>query len=259
MTNRLPAGNATYQILQTIPQTFPISQPLVYIQATNQADFDAALAKVYNELGLLANRAWNGEGEGWMRDQDGNYAYMIQAPPPPSSQVATDSREVGVVETREQRYERISKLREEALQRQAAQPKKVREPKPRPEGQVDKRTQQKQRAEERKARKAEYRRSNHGTPRKHQGGKTIPQAPPADLTMTRGQLRRMNEENVENEGRFYSSSEQSWQGRRGEEIVEWRQDVPSGEAGEDSTEMEDVQDLGVVSMETNGPDDAPFA
>ncbi|KAL8858355.1 MAG: hypothetical protein Q9178_005036 [Gyalolechia marmorata] len=259
MANQLPAGNVTYQILETIRQTFPISQPLVYIQATNQADFDAALARIYNELGILANGAWNGEGEGWMRDQDGNYAYMIQAPPPPSSPVATDSREVEVVETREQRYERISKLREEALQRQAAQPKKARERKPQPEGQVDRRTQQKQRAEERKAKKADYRRSNHGTPRKHQGGKTIPQAPSADLTTTRGQLRKRNEENVGNEGRFYSRSEQSWQGRRGEEIVEWRQHVPSGEVGEDSTEMEDVLDLGLVSMETDGPEDAPFA
>ncbi len=258
MTNQLPAGNVTYQILQTIPQTFPISQPLVYIQATNQADFDAALAKVYNELGLLANRAWNGEGEGWMRDQDGNYAYMIQAPPPPPP-VATDSREVQVVETREQRYERISKLREEALQRQAAEPKKARERKPQPECQADKRTQQKQRAEERKAKKADYRRSTHGTPRKHEGGKTIPQAPPADSIMTRERRRKINEENVENEGRFYSRSEQSWQGRRPQEIVEWRQDVPTGEAVEDNTDMEDVQDLGEVSMETTGPDDAPFA
>ncbi|KAL8766746.1 MAG: hypothetical protein Q9209_006568 [Squamulea sp. 1 TL-2023] len=234
-TNHLPAGETTHQILSTVPQTFPISQPFVYIQGDNQGDLEAARAKLYYELGLLPpNSDW--AGEGWVKDQEGNYAYMIQAPTPAPQNV---SNPMELVETRDQRHERINKLREEALQREAAQPKKSRERRSQPDGYLDKRIQQKQRAEERRITKREYRRSHPITHRAHQGGKTIPQAPSANSIMTRAKA-KLRRQNNEGDGTFYFGSEKSFSSQKAREIEKWTQEVKKEKAGNQDVDMEDV-------------------
>ncbi|KAL8785733.1 MAG: hypothetical protein Q9213_003200 [Squamulea squamosa] len=224
-SNHLPAKETTHQIHSTVPQTFPISQPFVYIQSDNQNDLEAARTKLYNELGLLPpNNDWTGEG--WVKDQNGNYAYMIRAPTPNAPNPTK------LIETRDQRHERINQLREAAFQREAAQPKKPRERKSQPDGYVDKRVLQKQRAEERKMTKREFRR-NH--PRVHEGGKTIPQAPSANSIMTRAKAKLKREKNEEGDGRFYFGSEKSFSSQKAKEIEDWKEKV-----GKEDVEMEDV-------------------
>lgn len=250
--SRLPRGETTHPIPAAVPQNFPICQPVVYLYSNDQAAHDAALAAFNNELTRLpTTNAFNNGG--WVKDPNSNHAYMISAPPlPPPAPTIPDTVEVAA-ETRhqrEERLERFNRTREEALQRAAAAPKRARERSSQPEGHVDKRVQQKQLAEERKARKEAYRKAHPVARRPSQRNRTPPSG---NVIFTRA----MRRERVEADREFYvSGSTESWDGRRKERVEGWRQDVIPKDGHDDDDAMEDVQDLGCQSRSSLAPEDA---
>ncbi|KAI4264198.1 MAG: hypothetical protein L6R42_000684 [Xanthoria sp. 1 TBL-2021] len=250
--SRLPRGETTHPIPSAVPQNFPICQPVVYLYSNDQAAHHAALAKFNDDVARLPTTNTL-IGEGWIKDPNANHAYMISAPPlPPPAPTIPNPMEVAA-ETRhqrEERLERFNKTREEALQRAAAAPKRARERPSQPEGHIDKRTQQKQLAEERKARKDAYRKAHPAARRRSQRNRTPPSG---NVIFTRAMRREL----VEADREFYvSGSTESWDGRRKDRVEGWRQDVIPNHGHDDDDAMEDVQDLGCQSRSSLAPEDA---
>lgn len=256
--SRLPRGETTHRIAAPVPQNFPICQPLVYLYSNDQAAHDAALAKFNNDLARLPNTN-NFGGEGWIRDPAANHAYMIQAPalPLPPPQVALPA--AIVTETRDERRERFNQALDEAMERAAAAPRRVRNRPSHPEGYVDRRTRQRQLAEERRRRYLENRKNNPPPPKEPQSIRSLPSA---NDIMTRQRLRELREANRE----FYlSGSSDGWNGTV-DRIQHWRDGVnPADGNDEDAvmedgndgdTVMEDVQDSGDQSLSSLAPEDA---
>ncbi|KAL8726186.1 MAG: hypothetical protein Q9166_006859 [cf. Caloplaca sp. 2 TL-2023] len=166
-SRRQQAAETVFPLTTTIPQHFPVSYPIVYLRANTQAELDAGVQNVKNDLARLANGPWHDEG--WVRAHTGDIGWMIQCPTFQSNDPAP--RQVVVVPTQEEQHEAMVQGREaraKALEgkrteyeaREAAKSKPVRERKSRPEGYVDKRTPQRQIAAERAAKKREYRANN---------------------------------------------------------------------------------------------------
>ncbi|KAI4222656.1 MAG: hypothetical protein L6R36_005989 [Xanthoria steineri] len=253
--SRLPRGETTHPIAAPVPQNFPICQPVVYLYSNDQAAHDAALAKFNNDLARLPNTN-NFGGEGWIRDPNANHAYMIEAPalPPPPPQVPAM-----VSETRDERRERFNQAREEALERAAAAPRRVRNRPSHPEGYVDRRTRQRQLAEARRERAREIRRNNPRPPKEPQSVRSLPSQ---NEPMTRRRLQALREANRE----FYlSGSSDGWNGTV-DRIQHWRDGVNDADGNdgdavmEDGNDgdalMEDVQDLDTESLSSLAPEDA---
>ncbi|KAL8853039.1 MAG: hypothetical protein Q9221_002069 [Calogaya cf. arnoldii] len=244
--SRIPREETVHPIPSTVPQQFPISQPLVYLQANDQAAFDAALATFNNELARLRNtNTFNGEG--WVRDPDTNHAYMIQAPALPPAPNGPDPAHVSI-ETREERRERFNQARDEALQRAANAPRRTRERPSRPQGHIDRRNQQRHQVEQRRLTRLAYQQANPAPPRPSQRNRSLPST---NIPLTRARRREMEAERAANQEFYVSESMESWEVRVPGRIDGWRQDVAQieewrrgVEPEDEDTEMEDVQDLG---------------
>ncbi|KAL8646547.1 MAG: hypothetical protein Q9226_006811, partial [Calogaya cf. arnoldii] len=206
--SRVPRGESVHPIPAPVPQQFPICQPLVFLHSNNQAEYDAALAAFNNQLAQLRNTN-NFSGEGWVRDPNTNHAYMIQAPalPAPAPEVAPPPI---VTETREERRERFNQAREEALIRAAAQPRRTRERPSRPEGHVNRRTQQRQQAEQRRLAKIAYQQAKPAPPRPPPRDRSLPST---NIPLTRARRREMEAERAANQEFYVSESMESWEVR----------------------------------------------
>ncbi|CAO1602514.1 hypothetical protein XANCAGTX0491_006124 [Xanthoria calcicola] len=244
--SRLPRGETIHPIAAPVPQNFPICQPLVYLYSNDQAAHDAALAKFNNDLARLPNTN-NFGGEGWIRDPSANHAYMIQAPalPPPPPEVPAIA-----TETQDQRRERFNQAREEALERDSAAPRRVRNRPSHPEGYVDRRTRQRQLAEERRRRYHENRINNPPPPKEPQSVRSLPSE---NRAMTRQRLKELREANRE----FYlSGSSEGSHERWVDRIQNWRTGVNPADGNDGDTVMEDVQGSSGESLSSLAPGDA---
>ncbi|KAL8799142.1 MAG: hypothetical protein Q9182_006117 [Xanthomendoza sp. 2 TL-2023] len=201
---RQRAVETVYQLDTTIPQHFQYSCPIVFFIADTQEELNAGLQKFRDDLAQLPNGDWHDEG--WVRADTGDVGWMIKCANPQPAQadpqqylfVPTPAeRHEEMVQARSQRAEALDQKRQEYQAREAAKPKPVRERKPRPEGWVDPRTLQKQRAKERAEKKREYRASNPYRPaRKSIGLKTVPEGHDIKQMVTRNMARQRREGDV---------------------------------------------------------------
>lgn len=275
--------------MHTVPQTFPYSQPIVSVYGQTQAELEAGVAKIYDQLNQRPHGDWNGAG--WVREGQGDYSYMIQCPAPPPQPPITPQPAISVAETRSARHKRIAALRAEAMSKAPAHPKPVRERPSKPEGYVDKRTVQRQKVAERNERKKEMRRMNSNNPPRlteenlwrHEAQNSNRTVPAPNVTMTRDRFRRIQEERAANaaalaaaaaaaqggagqnagvppgsqNGLFYSESVSSWEHEKPDEVAGWREGIrtpPDGDA--EMSDAPTIEDLGLYSGETLDPDDA---
>ncbi|KAL8816476.1 MAG: hypothetical protein Q9223_004517 [Gallowayella weberi] len=208
---RQRAGETVFPLDTTIPEHFQYSIPIVYLHANTEEELNAGLQTIKNELAQLANGDWHNEG--WVRAQTGDYGWMIKCGNPQPTQSAPQQflvvptqeerqeRHEEMVQARSQRAEALDQKRQEYSAREAAKPKSVRERKPRPEGYLDPRTLQRQRAKERAEKKREYRANNpnpnpNPRSRKSIGEKTLPEGHELKQMLTRSMSRQRRENDV---------------------------------------------------------------